>query len=153
MNDFAADLAMLTKLGELTAAHPDLPDLVSRTFDDAGMHAVPWRHLRPVTALAAWVEVLPGRWTVHAATAPGGDGTQLTARGKLEGRDLTLTTVTWRVEVVARADGLVTRDQLRHLAAGEATTIDAELRRIAAEAQQETAVEEAAAEAPAATPA
>lgn len=153
MTDFAADLAMLTKLGEIAEKHPELPDLVSRSFDDEGMHAVPWRHLRPVTALAAWVDALPGRWTVHAEIAPGGDGTQLTARGKLDGHALTLTTVTWRVEVVARPDGLVTREQLRHLAAGEGTTVAEELRRMADEAEELAAAEKAAEPASAAAPA
>lgn len=122
-NPIARDLATLTAIGKLLDAHPGLPPLSARRFDDDGMMAIPYLATKPVTALRAWVEAIEadhkGRVVVRATAAPGGDGTQFTARATLDGNPLALTVVTWRPMNLGATDRPITRDQLRKLVAAE----------------------------------
>lgn len=114
----ADDLATLTAL---TAAVGDreLPELIGRTYDADGIHAIPYLPMRPITALAAWMDVIPGM-TVQARQAPAYSGTEVTATGTVAGRGIALTVTTWRV-VRGDESGRVTATTLARLVGAEST--------------------------------
>lgn len=113
---FAVDLAQLGALSEVIEHRVGLPRLITRWFGEDGLHVQPYIPTRPLTALWTWLEGLEAetdyKATLTAVPAPGGLGTQVTARGELAGAALTLTVTTWRAVVADRAADALTRGAL-----------------------------------------
>lgn len=117
-----ADIATLTALRKALDGHPDLPELVSRHLHDAGGSFTPYLPGRPLTALLRVVEAIPHGMFIRHRPGPGGDGTEVYAAGKLDGRTVELVVHTWRFgpgcpeRIVTARNGLISRDHLAALA-------------------------------------
>lgn len=113
----AGAVSALQAVERVMTDHPELPEVTSWTYADGEVHGSPYVLAAPVSALVAWMTVLPTPVSVTAHPAAGG-GTELTAHHDLGRHVLRLSVVTWR-EVQGGSGGAVTVEVLADVAAQE----------------------------------